>query len=238
MRTLDWGFMLDCIKPIFLHGIPIAIKIAVVAFVFGGLIGIAVALIKIYNVPVLKQIAALYISLFRGTPLLVQILLFYYGLPILINNLCYLNGWDFNINSVPTIVFLYIVYSLNAGSYMSESIRSAILSVNRGQWEAGHSIGMSTPMIWRRIVFPQAVKVALPNLGNSFISLTKESSLAFVVSIRDVLGEAKVIAGRSTRFFEAYIVAAAAYWLICIICEFILKKLEQRSRRHERKDSL
>lgn len=228
--------MQECIKPVVFKGVPIAIAIAIVAFILGALIGTAVALIKIYHVPVLEPLSVAYVSLFRGTPLMVQILLAYYGLPIVINNLCYLYGWDFNINNIPTIIFLFAVYSLNAGSYMAESIRAAILSVGRGQWEAGYSIGMNTPLLWRRVIFPQAIKVAIPNLGNSFISLTKETSLAFVVSVPDVMGQAKIIAGRSTRFFEAYIVAAIVYWIICIICEILLRQLEKMSRRHERND--
>lgn len=234
MRTLDFEFMASCFEPIICNGIPVAISIAVVAFIFGTILGTIVALIKIYNVPVLKQISVLYISFFRGTPLMVQILLAYYGMPILINNLAYIYGWNININNIPTEIFLYIVYSLNAGSYMAEAIRSAILSISRGQIEAGYSIGMSSIKVFNRIIVPQAIKVAIPNLGNSFISLTKETSLAFVVSIPDILGQAKIIAGRTTRFFEAYIVAALVYWSICILCELVLRVLERYSRKHER----
>lgn len=234
MRTLDFKFMASCFEPIICKGVPVAISIAIVAFIFGTILGTMVALIKIYNVPILKQIAVLYISFFRGTPLMVQILLAYYGMPILINNLVYMYGWEVNINSIPTEIFLYIVYSLNAGAYMAETIRSAILSINRGQIEAGYSIGMSSVNVFYRIIVPQAIKVAIPNLGNSFISLTKETSLAFVVAIPDILGQAKIIAGRTTRFFEAYIVAALVYWSICILCELALRILEQYSRKHER----
>ncbi|WP_270840078.1 amino acid ABC transporter permease [Peptacetobacter hiranonis] len=236
MRHLDFSFMIDCIEPIVMRGVPIALEIALVSFLGGLLIGLIVALVKIYNIPILKQISIIYISLFRGTPLMVQILLAYYGLPILIGNICYVMNWNFDVNNIPTVVFLYIVYSLNAGSYMSESIRAALLSVDRGQIEAGYSIGMKTFKVLRRIVFPQAIKIAIPNLGNSFISLTKETSLAFVVSIPDILGQAKIIAGRTTRFFEAYIVAAIVYWIICIICEIMLFYTERRASRHERKN--
>lgn len=236
MRHLNFSFMVDCIEPIVTKGVPIALEIAIVSFIGGLLIGLIVALVKIYNIPVLKQISVVYISLFRGTPLMVQILLAYYGLPILIGNICYAMNWDININDTSTIVFLYVVYSLNAGSYMSESIRAALLSVNQGQIEAGYSIGMKTGKVLWRIVFPQAIKVAIPTLGNSFISLTKETSLAFVVSVPDILGQAKIIAGRTTRFFEAYIVAAIVYWVVCIICEVLLYFIEKRMRRHERKN--
>lgn len=226
--------MAECLGPIVIQGVPVAIRISVIAFIFGAIIGLLVALTKIYEIPVLKQISVVYISLFRGTPLLVQILIAYYGVPILLNNIGVLTGLDLNINNVSTYTFLYVVYSLNAGSYMSETIRAAILSVDRGQLEAGLSIGMSTPQVLWRIILPQAVKVAIPSLGNSFISLTKETSLAFVVSVPDILGQAKIIAGRTTRFFEAYIVAALVYWAVCIICELALRVIEAKSRKHER----
>lgn len=228
--------MAECLGPIVIQGVPVAIRISVIAFIFGAIIGLLVALTKIYEIPVLKQISVVYISLFRGTPLLVQILIAYYGVPILLNNIGVLTGLDLNINNVSTYTFLYVVYSLNAGSYMSETIRAAILSVDRGQLEAGLSIGMSTPQVLWRIILPQAVKVAIPSLGNSFISLTKETSLAFVVSVPDILGQAKIIAGRTTRFFEAYIVAALVYWAVCIICELVLRVIEAKSRKHERRN--
>lgn len=236
MRQLDFAFMAECLGPIVIQGVPVAIRISVIAFVFGAIIGLLVALTKIYDIPVLKQISVVYISLFRGTPLLVQILIAYYGVPILLNNIGVLTGLDLNINNVSTYTFLYVVYSLNAGSYMSETIRAAILSVDRGQLEAGLSIGMTTPQVLWRIILPQAVKVAIPSLGNSFISLTKETSLAFVVSVPDILGQAKIIAGRTTRFFEAYIVAALVYWAVCIICELLLRVIEEKSRKHERRN--
>jgi L-cystine transport system permease protein len=129
---------------------------------------------------------------------------------------------------------MYVSFSLNVGAYLSETIRSAILSVGKGQIEAAESIGMTASQVMRRIVIPQAAVVAIPNLGNSFIALLKDTSLAFAASVPEIIGQAKIAAARSSKFFEAYIVAAAIYWLICILFEQLMSFGEKRLRRHER----
>jgi His/Glu/Gln/Arg/opine family amino acid ABC transporter permease subunit len=229
---LNIKYMISVI-PRIAAGIPVSISIAGIAFVFGILIGFAVALIKIHRVPVLRQIAAVYVSFMRGTPLLAQIFLAYYGIPLVLRYLSDLYGWDLNISRVPAIVFMYVCFSLNVGAYLSESIRAAILSVGKGQVEAAQSIGMTTGQVLRRIIIPQAAVVAVPNLGNMFIALLKDTSLAFAASVPEIIGQAKITAARTSNFFEAYIVAALMYWAICVILEQLLRYSERRLRRHE-----
>lgn len=230
---LDLNYMLQLI-PRVAAGIPVSLSLALVAFFFGIVLGFAIALIKIYKVPVLLQIARVYVSFMRGTPLLVQIFLSYYGLPMVLRYLCGIYGWKIDISSIQAITFMYVSFSLNVGAYLSETIRSAILSVGKGQIEAAESIGMTASQVMRRIVIPQAAVVAIPNLGNSFIALLKDTSLAFAASVPEIIGQAKIAAARSSKFFEAYIVAAAIYWLICIIFEQLMSFGEKRLRRHER----
>jgi len=230
---LDLNYMINSI-PRIAAGIPVSISIAGVAFVFGVLIGFAIALFKIYNVPVLKQIAAVYISFMRGTPLLVQIFLAYYGIPLVLRHLSGLYGWDLDISKIPAIAFMYVCFSLNVGAYLSESIRAAILSVSRGQVEAAYSVGMTAWQTMRRIIIPQAAIVAVPNLGNTFIALLKDTSLAFAASVPEIIGQAKITAARTSNFFEAYIVAALMYWGICLIFEQLLRYSENRLRQHEK----
>jgi len=215
-------------------GIPISLSIACIAFVFGTLIGFAIALIKIYKVPVLRQIAPVYVSFMRGTPLLVQIFLAYYGIPLILRYLSDHYGLNSDISSIPAIVFMYVSFSLNVGAYLSETIRASILSVGKGQVEAAESLGMTTAQILRRIIIPQAAVVAVPNLGNSFIALLKDTSLAFAASVPEIIGQAKISAARTSKFFEAYIVAALMYWSICIVFEQVLRFSEKRLRKHER----
>lgn len=139
-----------------LSAIPTTLYITVVSVSVGFLIGICVALIRIYRVPVLYPLAVGYVTFIRGTPMLTHLLLIYFGLPVLIDGLAAHFGWGFRSVSVPMIGFAYISFSITAGAYMSEVVRSGLLAVDRGQLEAAHSIGMTTPQALRRIVFPQA----------------------------------------------------------------------------------
>jgi His/Glu/Gln/Arg/opine family amino acid ABC transporter permease subunit len=234
---LDFDFMLRSL-PRIAQGIPVSIAIAGVAFFFGVFIGLGIALIKIKRIPVLLPLANVYTSFMRGTPLLAQIFLCYYGIPLVLRYLNAIYNWNLNISAIPARVFMYFSFSLNVGAYLSESIRAALLSVQRGQIEAASSLGMTDSQAFLRITLPQAALVALPNMGNTFIALLKDTSLAFAASVPEIIGQAKITAARSSNFLEAYIVAALLYWVICIALEHLLSRAESRLRRHERKDAL
>ncbi len=234
-KIFDARFMLD-ILPAIAGGVPNTLLIAVVAFAAGSVIGFAGAMGKIYRIPVLRQITAAYVSFIRGTPLIVQILLIYYGIPILIRMVNQRWGTDFDVSRVPAIVFMLAAFSINAGAYLTESIRAAILAVDKGQLEAAYSIGMSTAQAMRRIILPQAVRVGLPVFANFFLGLMKDTSLAFAASVSEIMGQAKIEAGRASRFFEAYIDAALVYWVLCLIVERLMAFLEKRSRRDEKEE--
>lgn len=237
MRGLDFQFMLESVPEI-LKGVPNAMLIAVIGLIFGSIIGILVALIRIFKVPVLRQIAAVYIAIIRGTPLMVQILIVYYGIPRLLEYINYVTGSNVNINNIPAMYFMYVCFSIYEGSYMAEMFRSSIVSVDPGQLEACYSVGMTTGQGLVRVVLPQAFRVALPNIGNTFISLIKDASLAFAVAIPEILGRAKIIAGRSSKFLEAYIMAAVVYFVICTVFQVIMDQMERHgtdyaSRSHK-----
>lgn len=220
--------------PVIAKGIPISLSIAIVAFVGGILLGLAGALIKIYRVPVLQRIAAVYISFMRGTPLLVQIMLAYFGIPIALNMLNQRFGIHLNISFIPAIYYMYVAFALNAGAYLTETIRSAILSIDKGQLEASYSVGMTTYQSMKRIILPQALKVGLPNIGNHFIALLKDTSLAFAASVPEIMGLAKIAGARTSRMLEAYIAAALLYWAVCIVLERLLVLTERRLSKSER----
>lgn len=230
---LDISYMIESL-PSIAKGVPVSLAITGVAFAVGILIGLAIALIRIYKIPFLKSLAGLYVSFMRGTPLLVQIFLSYYGIPLLLRYINSKYNTDFDISEIPAIYFIYTSFSLNVGAYLSETIRASILSVPRGQMEAAYSIGMTTAQALKRIILPQATAVALPNVGNQFIALLKDTSLAFAASVPEIIGEAKIIAGRTSKFFEVYIVAALLYWLICIVFERVVLYLEKAYMKHER----
>lgn len=232
-KIFDFQFMLNSV-PAILAGIPKTLSIAIVAFFFGSIIGLACALAKINKVPVLQRIVGVYISFIRGTPLLVQIFLIYYGTPIFLRIINAQFGSNFDLSSVSPITFMFVAFSINAGAYLSETFRSAILAVDKGQLEAAYSIGMSEFQAMRRIILPQALKICLPNIANFFIGLLKDTSLAFAASVTEIMGQAKIVGGQASRFFETYIVAALIYWIICIIFERIVAVIERKGRINEK----
>ena len=213
--------------------VPLTLKITAVAMLLAVLVGLGVALCRIYRIPGLAQAAAVYVSFARGTPLLVQIYLSYYGIPVLLEWLKARYGWTVDLSQVPAIVYIYFAFTFNVGAYLSETIRAAILAVDKGQMEAALSVGMSTWTGLRRIVLPQALAVALPSFGNTVIALVKDTSLAFMISVVELMGEARIQGARSLRFFEVYIAVALVYWAICIIIERLVIRLERRVRHFE-----
>lgn len=233
---LDFKYMIDSIPDI-LRGVPISLSIAVVSIFFGLIIGTIVALIRIYEIPVLNQISKVYVSFLRGTPLLVQIFLCYYGIPAFVNWVNGKLGTQGDISHIPAIIFIYISLSLNVSAFLSETIRGAILSVPKGQVEGAYSVGMTSYQAMKIIIMPQALRHALPNFSNIFISILKDTSLAFAVAVPEIMGEAKIIAGRTSKFFEVYIVAALVYWGLCIILEKVFAHVEKRLTKHERRNS-
>lgn len=228
---LDYDYMLETLPQIAAF-IPVTVNLTIVSMGVALVIGLMTALVRLYRVPLAGQMATFYISFVRGTPLLVQMYLAYYGIPKVLDHLAANSGWTINVNGIPAIVFVYVSLALNAGAYLSETIRAAIEAVDKGQMEAALSIGMSRWQGLFRIVLPQAMTIALPNFGNTLISMLKDTSLAFMVSVVEMMGQAKLLGARSLQFFEVYIVVALLYWAVCVIIEHGLKWLEGRFNRH------
>ncbi|MDN7242534.1 amino acid ABC transporter permease [Planococcus sp. N028] len=234
-NLLDINFLIESF-PAIISRLPITIGIAVGSLILSLFIGVVTALIKIYRVPVLRVISSIYVSFIRGTPLLVQIYLVFYGIPKIIYYLQIQYGWlqSADVNSIPPEVYALLAFSVNLGAYLSETIRSAIESVDRGQFEAAKSIGMTPAQMMLKIIFPQALAVAIPNLGNMFISTIKDTSLVFIIGVVDIMGEAKILGSRGLAFFEVYIAVSIVYWILCIAVERLLVTIEKRARRYER----
>lgn len=214
--------------------IPTTLYITLVSVLVGFVIGTVVALIRIYKVPVLYPIAVGYVTFIRGTPMLTHLLLIYFGLPIVVDGLAAYFGWGFSSVSIPMIGFAYISFSITAGAYMSEVVRSGLLAVDRGQIEAAHSVGMTTPQALRRIVFPQALAASLPNLSNSVIGMLHGSTLAFTVSVVDINAKAQIVASTNWKFFEAYLAAAAIFWGLTVLIERLTSLIEKRINLYNR----
>lgn len=220
--------------PALLKAVPMTLLIAVVAMALGMVIGLAIALARIYRVPVLKDVGALYVSFIRGTPLLVQIYVIFYGTPRL---LTYLNGhfdWQLPIDAISPLTFALLAFTVNAAAYESEIIRASLNAVHYGQMEAAKSIGMTTGQGLGRIIIPQAFVTALPNLGNIFIGLIKGTSLAFAMKVIEIMAVAKIEAGDGYRYLEMYLGASIIYWIVCFLFEQLFAVLEKRYSRHQR----
>ncbi len=208
--------------PMLAQGAGYTIVLSVGSMAIGLIIGLAVALARLYPMPVLSRLASFFVSFIRGTPLLVQLFLIYYGLGQLGLRL-------------DPISSAFLGFSLNIGGYTSEIIRSAILSVDHGQWEAAQSIGMSQPLTLRRVVLPQAARVALAPLGNSFISLVKDTSLAATIQVPELFRQAQLITARTFQVFTMYVAAAGIYWLLSSVLARGQTTLETRFSAHVRR---
>ncbi|MCR8635877.1 amino acid ABC transporter permease [Paenibacillus radicis (ex Xue et al. 2023)] len=221
--------------PEVLKGVPLTLLVAVISMVLGTVIGLIIALCRIYKVPVLNKLGALYVSFVRGTPLLVQIYVVFYGTPLLIDILNKEWGWHLPFSEISPLGFALLAFTINSAAYQSEVIRGAIGTTDSGQMEAALSIGMSTSQGLLRIIAPQALVVALPNLGNIFINLIKGTSLAFAIKVIEIMAQAKIVAGDGYQYLEMYLDASLIYWVICWSCERLFAWLETRYSRHERR---
>jgi len=216
---MDWELFWSSLWPIVRGGLLGTIPLSIASFALGLVIALLVALARISGIRPLSAIARFYVSVIRGTPLLVQLFVIFYGLPSV----------GLLIEPWPSAV---IAFSLNVGGYAAEVIRAAILSVPKGQWEAGHTIGMSSTTTLRRIILPQAARVSVPPLSNTFISLVKDTSLASLILVTELFREAEKIAAFSQQFLLLYMEAALVYWVFCLVLSTAQSRIEKRLDRY------
>lgn len=219
MNLFSWERFFNVI-PIITPYLSVTFLVVIIATIFGSILGILVAIVQIRKIPVISQICILYISFMRGTPMLVQLFLILYGLPIILQPVLGVNigrEWD-------RIDFAYATFILNQGAFLSVIFRSAIESVPVGQVEAGMSVGLTVFQNFRRVIFPQALKVALPPFGTDLIGLFENSSLVFTIGVIDIMGRAKTIGSSSGHVLEACIYIAIIYILISITVRVLFQK--------------
>ncbi|MDE8670208.1 amino acid ABC transporter permease [Pseudarthrobacter sp. H3Y2-7] len=216
---MNWELVWGSLGPILTGAITGTIPVALASFGLGLLLALLVALMRLSRNPALSAIARIYISVIRGTPLLVQLFVIFYGLPSI----------GITISPWPSAI---IAFSLNVGGYAAEVIRAAILSVPKGQWEAGHTIGMSRRQSLVRIILPQAARVSVPPLSNTFISLVKDTSLASLILVTELFRQAQQVAAFSQEFMLLYLEAAVIYWIICLVLAGGQSVLEKRLDRY------
>lgn len=201
--------------PALLDGALYTIALSLGGMFFGLILGFLLALSRLYGPTPLQWLTRFYVSFFRGTPLLVQLFIIYYGLP------------QFGLELSPLPAAL-IGFALNTAAYTAEILRAAIASIDHGQWEAAASLGMSRRQTLMRIIMPQAARTALPPLGNSFISLVKDTSLAATIQVPELFRQAQLITARTFEIFAMYLSAALLYWAVASVLSALQTRLENR----------
>ena len=219
MDGSTWQLLVDSFWPLLLAAITGTIPLALASFAFGLVIAIVIALMRLSRNRVLSGAARVYISAIRGTPLLVQLFVIFFGMPSV----------GIVIDPWPAAI---IAFSLNVGGYAAEIVRAAILSVPKGQWEAAHTVGYSQAQTLTRIVLPQAARVSVPPLSNTFISLVKDTSLASTILVTEMFRKAQQIAAFSFEVLPIYLEAALIYWVICLALSTGQNALERRLDRY------
>ena len=209
--------------PNLLSRLHITLAIVLVALLLGAVLGTGVAAARLYRIPVLAQLSIAYVSLIRGIPILVLLYIVYIGLPLLVNGLA-----GVNINRWDTLFFVMIAYVINVSAFLSEIIRSAVGGVDTGQSEAAYAVGMTRWQAFRRIVAPQAVQIAIPALGNTVVSLLKDTSLAYTLGVIDVIGVIKAISSSTHRSLEAYAASAVIFFALSFVLERGFRRLERK----------
>lgn len=212
-RTLS--IIIESFWPIVKAGIQFTIPLTIASFLIGLLIAIVVALIQVAKIKILRQIVQVYVWIFRGTPMLVQIFIIFFGLP----------KFGILLDPFPAAV---IAFSLNVGAYSSETIRAAILAVPKGQWEAGYAFGMTFSQVFRRIIFLQAAKVSIPPLSNSFIGLVKDTSLAATVTLPEMFMVTQRIVAYRFEPLLLYCEVAVIYLIFCSFLNILQKYIEKK----------
>ena len=206
--------------PLLLKGAGYTVLLSIIGMGLGVALGFGLALMRLSRTPLLRWPAMVYVSAFRGTPLLVQLFLIYYGLP------------QFGVE-MPPLLAAGIGFSLNIAAYSSEILRSAIDAVDKGQWEAASVLGMSRGQALRRVILPQAARTALAPLSNSFIGLVKDTSLAATIQVPELFRQAQLVSARTFEIFTMYLSAALIYWILASILAHFQNRLEARVNRHD-----
>ena len=207
--------------PFILQGIKATLLVTFLSVILGFIWGSVLALIKISKFGPLYWFAVAYTSIFRGTPLILQLTLVYFATPQLTG---------YNISQLEAAV---LTFTLNSGAYISETIRGGILAVDKGQWEAAKALGVPYRRMMLDIILPQGVKNILPALVNETIALLKESALVSTIGLADIMQNANVVKGTTFRYFEPYLIAGACYYVMVMLLTWVARIVERRMRRSD-----
>ncbi|HWI48031.1 MAG TPA: amino acid ABC transporter permease [Rummeliibacillus sp.] len=205
--------------PYILKGIGVTLEIAAIACVLGFILGVLLSLVKLSGIKPLKWLADFYTSVFRGTPLVLQLIIIYMGIPQMFP--------EIKIDPMPAAI---LAFSLNSAAYISEIIRGGIMAVDKGQSEAAQALGVSYASMMKDIILPQALKNIIPALMNEFISLTKESAIVTVIGALDIMRRAYIVGGATFHYIEPLLIAGVIYYVIVLVLSYAGKLVEKRMR--------
>ena len=223
MSAETWQLIVDSFMKILMPGLLMTIPLTLISFAIAMVIAVAAALVQYADIPVLKQLCRFYIWVIRGTPLLVQLYIGFFGL----------NSIGIPIDPFPAAV---LVFAVNEGAYCAETVRGALEAVPKGQLEAGYCSGLSFLSTMRHIVLPQAFRAAFPALFNSLIGMVKDTSLASNITVTEMFRKTMQISGRTYKFMPLYLELAVIYLMMCTVLTWIQRRCEKRLSRYDARE--
>lgn len=228
---IDFEFLAEAFPQV-LASVPVTLLLVFISIPIGWVLGILIALVKNAKVPVLYQIATVFVSFMRSVPMVIILFVSYYSTPLIIQSYLTSIGLSADISSVPAAAYAIAAFVLEQAAYSSEVFRSAILAVDKGQIEAAQSVGMTKPAAYVRIVLPQAITSALPNLNGLFVGLVQGTSLAYFVGVYEVMATSTLLANASYAYIEAYLMATVIYEVLSFVFNRVFRVIETRASKY------
>jgi L-cystine transport system permease protein len=228
-KAFDLKLIIEFI-PTLIQYLGITLQILGASIILVLIFGVAAAIPRLFKIPLLNQFVILYVSFVRGTPILIQLFLVFYGLPAV------LMIFNIDISKLDAIYFVIVTYAVSNGAGFAEIFRGAIRAVDYGQTEAAYSVGMTGSQNFFRIVLPQALRIAFPNMANSVIGSLKDTSLAFTIGVMDMMGRGDTLIASTAHALEVYISLSIIYYVVVLLFEKIFSKLEKYYNRYQKAD--
>ncbi len=229
-NLLNIPFLIDTFF-VALSGVPITLLVTFVSLLIAIPLGFILAISRINAIPVISQFAKVYVSFVRGTPIIIQIFVLYSSIPLILTGIFEAYQINYNVYDIHPLRYGFIIFSFNTAAILIEVFRSALGSVDKGQMEAAQSVGLTNAQAYRRIIIPQALVVALPNLCTATVNLIKATSLGYAFSLHEITLKAKVAANFGYNYVEAYIDIFLIYIMLCMMVEYVFKWYEKRLKR-------
>jgi L-cystine transport system permease protein len=213
-----------------LGAVPVTVAMALAIFVLSTIVGSLFAMIEYRQIPVLKELVVAYKVVFKGVPMVIVIFLAYYGLPPTLQFLTSLVGVDYNGHSTPNMVTLIVALTLCVSAFQAEVVKGALNSFDNGQADAAYSLGYKKSQLFRRVMLPQVIVAAIPDLANSIMVIMKALSLGFAIEVVDIFAQSQLTAALNFYYLEAFLIAVVVYMVIAYVVTFVADRLERSLR--------